>query len=143
MERQNNQKWYQYQKYRYLPLHFTFCNRRMRCLAPTRDSRTHISRTVHPGVPPSHLRERSTGRTTRRVLLQAERHSESHAFRRSVFLRPQGKVHRLRSWRRAAGKARITLGAMPGRAPVILQSSLSSESIGLRLICGRDKQQRA
>ena len=43
----------------------------------------------------------------------------------------------------AAGKARITLGAMPGRAPVILQSSLSSESIGLRLICGRDKQQRA
>ena len=98
---------------------------------------------MHPGVPPSHLRERSTGRTTRRVLLQAERHSESHAFRRSVFLRPQGKVHRLRSWRRAAGKARITLGAMPGRAPVILQSSLSSDSIGLRLICGRDKQQRA
>ena len=142
MERQNNQKWYQYQKYRYFPLHFTFCNRRMRCLAPTRDQ-GRISHAPCTLACLRHILERSTGRTTRRVLLQAERHSESHAFQRSVFLRPQRKVHRLRSWRRAAGKARITLGAMPGRAPVILQSSLSSESIGLRLICGRDKQQRA
>ena len=63
--------------------------------------------------------------------------------KRSMFLRPLRADARLRSWRRAAGKARITLGAMPGRAPLILQSRLSSEGIGLRLLCAREKQQRA
>jgi len=140
VERQNNQKWYQYHKYRYWPLHGTFCNRRMRCLA-RRDSRTHKS---HAPCTVSCLRhlERSTEVAPRRVLLQAERHSEAHTFLRSVFVL-QRKVHRLRSWRRAAGKARIALGAMPVRAPLILQSSPSPESIGMRLACAREKQQRA
>ena len=99
----------------------------MRRLA-RRDSRTHKS---HAPCTVSCLRhlERSTEVAPRRLLLQAERYSESHTFLRSVFVL-QRKVHRLRSWRRAAGKARITLGAMPVRAPLILQSSPSPESIG-------------
>ena len=98
----------------------------MRRLA-RRDSRTHKS---HAPCTVSCLRhlERSTEVAPRRLLLQAERYSESHTFLRSVFVL-QRKVHRLRSWRRAAGKARITLGAMPVRAPLILQSSPSPESI--------------
>ena len=32
---------------------------------------------------------------------------------------------------------------MPGRAPFILQSRLSSENIGMRLVYAREKQQRA
>ena len=60
----------------------------------------------------------------------------------SMFLELFSQNLPLRSWRRAAGKARITLGAMPGRAPLILQSSLSSEGIDLRLLCAREKQQR-
>ena len=52
----------------------------------------------------------------------------------SMFLRPHGADAHRRSRRRGAGKALRTLAAMPGRAPFVLQSWISSEGIGLRIL---------
>ena len=61
----------------------------------------------------------------------------------SMFLCPLRADAPLRGWRRAAGKALQTLRAMPGRAPLALQSWISSDGIGIRLILARQQRPTA